>query len=140
METTKVLRNRLQHWWKPTGIELGLVLPNKRSPVGFHQCFNTRPACKHIRVSRADHMINSRECVADFNVDRFSILCRSHSLYHLKVLETLYIRSLQPSLCQKRDCLLGLNGIGLQPSAQTSYFPLFFLSSSPLFSGLHFLF
>ena len=48
--------------------------------------------------SIADHMNNSRECVADFNVDQFSILSRSHSLYHLKVLETLYVRSLQPSL------------------------------------------
>ena len=49
--------------------------------------------------SIADHMINNRECMADFNVDRFSILSWSHSLYHLKVLETLYVRSLQPSLC-----------------------------------------
>ena len=63
--------------------------------------------------SIADHMINNRECVADFNVDRFSILSRSHSLYHLKVLETLYVRSLQPSLCKQRDCLLGSNVIGL---------------------------
>ena len=31
--------------------------------------------------SIADHMINSKECVADFNVDRFSILSRSHSIY-----------------------------------------------------------
>ena len=58
-------------------------------------------------------MINSGECVADFNIDRFSILSRSRSFYHLKVLETLYVRSLQPSLCEKRDCLLGLNVIGL---------------------------
>ena len=42
-----------------------------------------------VNTSIADHMINNRECVADFNVDRFSILSRSHSLYHLKVLETL---------------------------------------------------
>ena len=63
--------------------------------------------------SIAEHMINSRECVADFNVDRFSIPSRSHSLFHLKVLETLYVRSLQPSLCKQRDCLLGLNVISL---------------------------
>ena len=63
--------------------------------------------------SIAEHMINSRECVADFNVDRFSILSRSHSVFHLKVLETLYVRSLQSSLCKQRDCLLGLNVISL---------------------------
>ena len=63
--------------------------------------------------SIADHMIDSRECVADFNVDRFSILSRSHLLYHLKVLETIYVRSFQPSLSKQRDCLLGLDVIGL---------------------------
>ena len=63
--------------------------------------------------SIAERMINSRECVADFNVDRFSILSRSHLLFHLKVLETLYVWSLQPSLCKQRDCLLGLNVISL---------------------------
>ena len=63
--------------------------------------------------SIAEHMINSRECVADFNVDRFSILSRSHSLFHLKLLETLYVRSFEPSFCKQRDCLLGLNVISL---------------------------
>ena len=63
--------------------------------------------------SIAEHMINRRECVADFNVNRFSILSRSHSIFHLKVLETLYVRSLQPSLCKQRNCLLGLNVISL---------------------------
>ena len=82
--------------------------------------------------SIAEHMINSRECVADFNADRFSILNRSHSIFHLKVLETLYVRSLQPSLCKQRDCLLGLNMISLWPSVHLYYYPplrflLFFL-------------
>ena len=63
--------------------------------------------------SIAEHIINSRECVADFNVDRFSILSRSHSIFHLKVLETLYVRYLQPSLCKQKDCLLELNVISL---------------------------
>ena len=65
------------------------------------------------RSSIAEHMISSRECVADFNVDQFSIQSRSHSPFHLKVLETHYVRSLQPSLCKQRDCLLGLNVISL---------------------------
>ena len=79
------------------------------------------------RSSIADHTINNSECVADFNVDRFSILSRSYSLYHL------YVRSLQTSLCKQRDCLFGLNVIGLWPSAHLSYF------SSLLFSPRLFL-
>ena len=35
--------------------------------------------------SIAEHMINSRECIADFHVDRFSIPSRSHSIFHLLV-------------------------------------------------------
>ena len=71
----------------------------------------------------AEHMIISRECVADFNVDRFSILSRSHSIFHLQLLETLYVRSLQPSLYLKIDCLLGLNVISLWPSVHLYYYP-----------------
>ena len=63
--------------------------------------------------SIAEHMTNYREYVADFNVDRFSILSRSHSTFPLKVIETLYVRSLQLSLCKQRDCLLRLNVISL---------------------------
>ena len=74
------------------------------------------------RSSIAEHMINSRECVAEFNVDRFSILSRSHSIFHPKLLETLYVRSLQPSLCKQRDCLLELNVISLWPSVHLYYY------------------
>ena len=63
--------------------------------------------------SIADHMINSMECMADFNVNQFSILSWSHLLYHRKVMETLYVQFLQLFLCKQRDCLLGLNVISL---------------------------
>ena len=72
--------------------------------------------------STAEHMINSWECVADFNVDRFSILSWSHLISHIKVLETLYVRSLQPSLCKQKDYLLGLNVISLWPSVHLYYY------------------
>ena len=57
---------------------------------------------------------------------------------HLKVLKTLYVRSLQPSLCKQRDSLLGLNVISLEPSAHCYYDPLLgfcppFLYSSTFF-------
>ena len=84
----------------------------------------------YIYIYIAEHMNHSRECVADFNVDRFSILNRLHSIFHLKVLETLYVRSLQPSLCKQRNCLLGLNVISLWPSVHLYYYPtlsVFFL-------------
>ena len=88
--------------------------------------------------SIAEQMINSRECVADFNVYRFSILSRSHSIFHLKVLETLYIRSIQPSLCKQRDCLLGLNVISLGTSVHLCYYLPFSVFFLPLSQFLNF--
>ena len=90
----------------------------------------------------AEHIINNRECVADFNVDWFGILSRSHSIFHLKVLETLYVRSLQPSLSKQRYYLLGLNVISLWPSVHLYYYHplsvLFCFFSSPFSPFLYF--
>ena len=66
----------------------------------------------YIYIYIAEHTIDSRENVVDFNVDRFSILSVTFA-FHLKVLETVHVRSLQPSLCKQRGCLLGLNVISL---------------------------
>ena len=42
--------------------------------------------------------IDNRENAEKFSVDLFSFLSKSHSSFHLKVLETIYILSGQPSL------------------------------------------
>lgn len=39
----------------------------------------------------------------------FTIIKRAHPDYHLKILESLYIKSRQFSLCKKKGWLLGLN-------------------------------
>ena len=44
-----------------------------------------------------------------FSVDVFSILSKSHSSFHLKVLETIHILFSRHSFCKQRECLLGLN-------------------------------
>ena len=54
----------------------------------------------------AEHIINNRECA-----DLFTILSRSHSDFHHKVLETMYILTHKSSICKQRECLLGLNVI-----------------------------
>ena len=59
--------------------------------------------------SIAEHLINNCDCGKTFHVDLFSILRKSHSSFHLKVLETVHILSGRPSLCKQREYLLGLN-------------------------------
>lgn len=48
--------------------------------------------------SIAEHLINNCNCAANFRVDSFSILSRSHSNYHLKILKGIYILSMKSSL------------------------------------------
>ena len=59
--------------------------------------------------SIAEHRINNRDCASSYSADLFTILSRSHSDFHLKVLETIHISTYKPSLCKQKECLLGLN-------------------------------
>ena len=59
--------------------------------------------------SIAGHLINNRDCASSYSVDLFTILSRSHSDFHLKVLETIYILTHKPFLCKQRECLLDFN-------------------------------
>ena len=63
--------------------------------------------------SITDHLLKNQSCAANFSTDSFSIISRAHSLYHLKILETIHVRLRKPSLCKQRECLLGLNVINL---------------------------
>ena len=59
--------------------------------------------------------------------DLFTILSKSHSNFHLKVIETIHILTHKPSLCKQRECLLALNLITIwftYPfSKQLAFFP-----------------
>ena len=50
--------------------------------------------------SIAEHLIDNRDCASSYSEDLFTILSRSHSDFHLKVLETIYILSHKQSLCK----------------------------------------
>ena len=54
------------------------------------------------RSSIAEHLINNCNCASSYNVDLFTILSKSHSDYHLKVLETIHILTHKLSLCKQR--------------------------------------
>ena len=59
--------------------------------------------------SIAEHLINNCGCAEKFRVDLFSVLSKSHSSFHLKVLEIIHILTGRQSLSKQREYLLGLN-------------------------------
>ena len=63
--------------------------------------------------SIAERLIDNRDCAVNFRVDLFSILSKSHSLFYLKVLETIHILSGRLSLCKQKECLLRFNIISI---------------------------
>ena len=63
------------------------------------------------RSAIAEHLINNGECASTYSLDLFTILSRSHSDFHHKVFETIYILTHKPSLCKQREYLWGLNVI-----------------------------
>jgi len=63
--------------------------------------------------SIGEHLISNPNCANSFSVDWFSVESKSHSFFHLKILETLYILTSKPSLCKQKEGLLGLNIINV---------------------------
>lgn len=49
-----------------------------------------------------EHLLKNRRWAVKFSVDWFTGLSRSHSSFHLKVLESIYIGSRRPSQCKQQ--------------------------------------
>ena len=47
--------------------------------------------------------MNNRNCASPHSADLFTILSKSHSDYHQKVLKTIHILTHKPSLCKQRE-------------------------------------
>ena len=54
------------------------------------------------------HIRNMPACVPTNAQERFRILARARSSYHLDILEAMYIRSLEPSLCAQKEFVKSL--------------------------------
>ena len=49
------------------------------------------------------HLLDNPECASHYNDDKFSILARDRSLFHLSALEATFIKSLKPILCKRKE-------------------------------------
>lgn len=76
---------------------------DQKSHIGFKW---TNP--KTYTSSICENHLKNSKYSAEFHVDKYTVLSKSHSSFHLKVLESVYIKSHKSSLCKPGDCLLGL--------------------------------
>ena len=50
----------------------------------------------------AEHLMSNPVCLANYSRQRFSVIVNARSDYHLRMLEAVYITSLQPVLCRQK--------------------------------------
>ena len=54
------------------------------------------------------HLLDNRECASHCNDNKFSILARGRSLFHLFALEATSIKNLKPILCKQKEFVYSL--------------------------------
>ena len=62
---------------------------------------NTRPQQFH-ESAIGQHLLDNAQCALHYNNDKFSLLARGRSSFHLSALESTFIKSLNPFLCKQK--------------------------------------
>ena len=98
-KTTQRLQSRIDDH-VPRCIRTILTIPNTGPKLNQ----KLADARKNAQASSsiAEHLAKNKECLANYNDDRFSILTTGRNEYHLSVLESTYIMSYEPALCKQK--------------------------------------
>ena len=54
------------------------------------------------------HLLQNRICAREYNDNKFSILSRGRTSFHLSTLEATYIKTSKPNLCKRKEFVCGL--------------------------------
>ena len=73
-------------------------------------------SCKPIRSFKTEtsfsaigqHLLQNPTCAHKYNDNKFSILSRGHTSFHLSTLEATYIKTSKPNLCKQKEFVYGL--------------------------------
>ena len=73
-------------------------------------------SCKQIRSFKAEtsfsaieqRLLQNPTCAQEYNDNKFSILARGRTSFHLSTLEATYIKTSKPNLCKQKDLAYGL--------------------------------
>ena len=73
-----------------------------------HSCkANTHPQQFH-KSSIGQHLLDNAQCALHYSNEKFSILVRGRSSFHLSALEATFIKSLNPLLCKQKEFVYSL--------------------------------
>ena len=72
------------------------------------ECKITNTLIVYCDSTIGQHLLENEECAKHYNNAQFSILASARSLFHLSVLESTYINSLQPILCRQKEFVYSL--------------------------------
>ena len=73
-------------------------------------------SCKPIRSFKAEtsfsaigqHLLPNPTCAREYKDNKFSILARGRTSFHLSILEATYIKTSKPNLCKQKEFVYGL--------------------------------
>ena len=82
--------------FQPAGKAFLVGVKANNSPRRFHES------------AIGQHLLDNPVCASHYNDDKFSILARGRSLFHLSALEATFIKSLKPVLCKQKDFVYSL--------------------------------
>ena len=68
---------------------------------------NTRPQQFH-ESAIGQHLLDNAQCAFHYNNDKFSILARGRSSFHLSSVEVIFIKSLNPPSCKQKEFVYSL--------------------------------
>ena len=54
------------------------------------------------------HLLDNAQCALHYNKDKFSVLARARTPFHLSALEVTFIKSLNPLLCKQKEFVYSL--------------------------------
>ena len=55
------------------------------------------------RSSICQHLYENRECMLKYSIDRFKPIARARNIFHLNVLESIYITVNNPEICKQTE-------------------------------------
>ena len=98
--TSQCLKERIkQH--VPRSIANPPASPNRQSLSRSCKA-NTRPQ-QFLESSISQHLLDNAQCALHYSNEKFSILARGRSSFHLSALEATFIKSLNPLLCKQKE-------------------------------------
>ena len=85
-------------------------VPTKIQP--HRQCKISSTQYNNCESAIGNHLLNNKNCSMNYNDQRFRIIAKGRSAFHLSILEACFIKSTSPNLCRQKEYLYNLKIMG----------------------------